>query len=417
MKEIVVPDIGGSANVDVIEVLVAPGDNIAKDQSLLTLEGDKASMEIPSPCPGLVKEVKVKVGDKVSQGSLILLLEVAESEAETVVPAKSETHVPPKPQQVSPPSKPSAISSSVVQTTQGVVYAAPSIRRLARELGVDLSRVQGSGRKNRITKEDVFQFVKGQMTGAGGSGLSVTPMPEIDFSQFGEVATVSLNKIKRLTAQNLHRNWVTVPHVTQFIEADITELTQFRQDHKKKAEQQGFKLTPLVFIMKAVENALKTFPQFNSSLSSDGNSLILKKYYNIGVAVDTPNGLVVPVIREVDKKNLSDLASELASISAKAREKGLALSDMQGGCFTISSLGGIGGSAFTPIVNCPEVAILGVAKSEYKPVYYPKKDKFKPHLLLPLSLSYDHRVIDGAEAARFAVALTDYLADMRLFKL
>jgi len=422
LTEIKIPDIGGASDVDVIEVLVAPGDTVAVDDSLITLESDKASMEIPASHAGVVKGLKIKVGDKVSEGAVILTLEVAESEeaatpaekvdtkAETPAPAKTKT-------EPAPTAKPAAtaVLSPAPQSAapSGAVYAGPSVRRLASELGVELNKVKGTGTKDRIQKSDIIAFVKAAMLGSagGGLGLNVAAAPVIDFTKFGEVELQPLTKIKRLTGQYLHRNWVTVPHVTQFDEADITDLEAFRKAQKKDAEAQGIRLTLLAFIMKEVVSALQKFPQFNSSLDPSGEQLILKKYFNIGVAVDTPNGLVVPVIRDVDHKGALELAKELGDISAKAREKGLTTKEMEGGTFTISSLGGISGTAFTPIVNSPDVAILGLSRSSIKPVY--QDSEFVPRLMLPISLSYDHRVIDGAEGARFTRYLADCLADAR----
>jgi pyruvate dehydrogenase E2 component (dihydrolipoyllysine-residue acetyltransferase) len=416
--EIFVPDIGGGVkDVDVIELLVKSGDEVDVEESLITLESDKATMEVPSPYAGVVKDMKVKVGDKVSQGSLILTMEIAGA-AEEQKPAAAAVETPavtaaPSPPPSSPPPQPAQPVTPQASVSSAEIYAGPGVRRLAREFGVDLGQVVATGQKNRITKEDVQSFVKRALgaPSAGVSGLAVSPAPVIDFAQFGEIENKPLNKIKKLTGVNVHRSWVTVPHVTQFIEADITELEAFREQQKAIVEKQGFKLTPIVFIMKAVVVALKKFPQFNASLSANGEEIILKKYFHLGVAVDTPNGLVVPVIRDVDKKGLLELAQELAKISVKAREKGLFPADMQGACFTISSLGGIGGTAFTPIVNSPEVAILGVSKASMKPVY--QDDDFMPRLMLPLSLSYDHRVIDGADGARFAVFLSEVLEDIR----
>lgn len=438
IKEVKVPDIGGAKDVDVIELLVKPGDSVSVDGSLITLEGDKATMEIPAPIAGRVKEMKVKVGDKVSQGSLILTMETSEqaasdtkeeTKAESTEQAASDTKKETKAESTAPsaPETPSTAKQkqepSTVEkptpapqaplATAGPVHAGPAVRRLAREFGVDLSSVSGSGEKNRITKEDLQQFVKAKLAGSvqGGAGLSIAPAPTIDFTQFGEISYQPLGKIQKITGSNLHRSWVTIPHVTQFISADITEMEAFREEQKAAAEKKGFKLTPLAFIMKAVVAALVAFPTFNSSLDEKGEQLILKKYIHLGVAVDTPKGLVVPVIRDVNCKSITELAAELAAISSKAREKGLALTDMQGGSFTISSLGGIGGTAFTPMINAPEVAILGVSKASIQPVYQNKQ--FVPRLMLPLSLSYDHRVINGAEAARFCVFLAERLTDIR----
>lgn len=423
IKEIHVPDIGGAKDVSVIELLVKPGDSIEVDSSLISLESDKATMEIPAPFAGVVKELKVKIGDKVSQGSLIAMVETAGGAENTSAPAPAQAAT----------SQPAPVASAPAAQTQPApapaqhvaaeesgsdVHAGPAVRRIAREFDINLKTLHGTGEKNRITKEDIQGFVKSALARAaqgGGAGLAIAPAPAVDFSQFGPTETKPLNKIKRLTGTNLHRNWVTVPHVTQFGQADITNLEAFRDQQKAAAEKQGVKLTPLVFIMKAVVAALKAYPQFNASLDPTGEQLILKQYFNIGVAVDTPNGLVVPVIRDVDKKSLFALAKELAQISAKAREKGLSVADMQGGCFTISSLGGIGGTAFTPIVNAPEVAILGVSKASMQPVC--QKDTFVPRLMLPLSLSYDHRVIDGADGARFMVHLVEHLSDIRVLLL
>lgn len=425
IQTVFVPDIGGAHDVEVIELLVAPGDTIAVDASLITLESDKASMEIPSPLAGVIKSLQVKVGDKVSQGSAILTIETAaaSSEVSAGAPISSE----PAPLAATPSAVAPVVESSVetqptlaadsvtVEDTATDVHAGPGVRRLARECGIDLSRIPPTGPKNRILKEDIQGFIKAQLSKAerasSAGGLSLPSAPVIDFSQFGAVEFKSLSKIKKLSGANLHRSWVTVPHVTQFAQADITEMEAFREQQKSMAEKRGVKLTPLVFIMKAVVAALKAFPHFNASLDASGEQLILKKYYNLGVAVDTPNGLVVPVVRHVDQKSLLELAEELAKLSSKARDKGLSLTDMQGSCFTISSLGGIGGTAFTPIVNAPDVAILGVSKASIQPVY--QNGAFVPRLQLPLSLSYDHRVIDGAEGARFIVYLTERLSDIR----
>lgn len=425
LKEVLVPNIGGS-KVDVIELLVKSGDIVAVDSSLITLEGDKATMEIPSPYAGKVHEMKIKIGDKVSEGSLILILEAdtqentaekpATPETQNIQTAKKDNNLPPKEEKnaiaasLEKPSVPTE-TASVLTASGNEVHAGPAVRRIAHEFGIDLTQIIGSGEKNRILKEDVQQFVKAALARNAGHGLSVATMPIIDFSQFGETETKPLNKIKKLTGINVHRSWVTVPHVSQFGQADITDMEFFREQQKAQTEKQGAKLTPLVFIMKAVVAALKTYPHFNASLDPNGEQLILKKYFHVGVAVDTPNGLVVPVIRDVDKKGLFALAKELAQISAKAREKGLSTIDMQGGCFTISSLGGIGGTAFTPIVNSPEVAILGVSKAQMQPIY--QNNSFVPRLMLPLSLSYDHRVIDGADGARFITYLAERLADIR----
>lgn len=405
LKEVHVPDIGGD-EVEVTEVMVAVGDVVEADQSILNVEGDKASMEVPAPFAGTVKEVKVEVGGKVSTGSLVFVFETQGSApAPAAAPAAS------------------AQKDEFVANDQ-YAHASPVVRRLAREFGVNLARVKGTGRKNRVLKEDVQNYVKelvkqvesGQLSKGGNTGggeLNLIPWPKVDFSKFGEVEEKKLSRIQKLSGANLHRNWVQIPHVTQFDEADITTLEAFRKEQNVMAEKKkmGVKITPLVFVMKAAAKALEEFPTFNSSLSEDGESLILKKYVNIGIAVDTPNGLVVPVVRDVNKKGIIELSRELMEISGKAREGKLTASDMQGGCFTISSLGGIGGTAFTPIVNAPEVAILGVSKSDMKPKWNGKD--FEPRLMVPLSCSYDHRVIDGALAARFTATLAAYLSDIR----
>ncbi|PKG79536.1 pyruvate dehydrogenase complex dihydrolipoyllysine-residue acetyltransferase [Shewanella sp. Actino-trap-3] len=428
VQEIHVPDIGDASDVDIIEVLVSIGDDITLDQGLITLETDKATMEVPAPFAGKLVSLTVKVGDKVSQGSLIATIETTSTapvaqaapvQAEPAPAAPAPTIAASRPSTPPVPYHPSAAKP----TSTGVAHASPAVRRLAREFGVDLSQVSGTGRKARILKEDVQAFVKYELSRpkasavtavAGGAGsLNVIAAPKVDFSKFGEVEEVPLSRIQKLSGPNLHRNWVTIPHVTQFDEADITEMEAFRKQQnelaaKKKAD---YKITPLVFMMKAVAKALAEFPVFNSSLSSDGESLIQKKYFHIGVAVDTPNGLMVPVVRDVDKKGIVELSRELTDISIRARDGKLKSADMQGSCFTISSLGGIGGTAFTPIVNYPDVAILGVSKSEIKPKWNGKE--FQPKLMLPLSLSYDHRVIDGAMAARFSVTLSAILSDIR----
>lgn len=419
IKEVRVPDIGGATDVDVIEVMVKAGDTVAEEDSLITLETDKASMEIPAPFAGTVKDVNVNVGDKVEEDSLILTMEVSgevaaiTAAAETAKPAAKEASVSsPKPAASKPASTGTAPSLSDLPKPTGEVYAGPSVRRIAREFGVDLKRVGGSGRKGRILKIDVQNYVKAQLARAdsGGAGLAIAPAPKIDFAKFGEVEIQPLNKIKKLTGANVHRSWVTVPHVTQFGEADITEMEAFRKLQKPQAEEKGVKLTPLVFIMKAVVASLKEFPLFNSSLDASGENLVLKKYFHIGIAADTPKGLVVPVIRDVDQKGIFELAEELGAISKKAREVGLTPVEMSGSTFTISSLGGIGGTAFTPIVKAPDVAILGVSRSAMKPVY--QDEQFVPRLILPLSLSYDHRVIDGADGARFIVDLSQRLENI-----
>lgn len=437
LKDVLVPDIGNFDSVDVIEVLVKAGDTVAKDDSLITLESDKASMDIPAPFGGVVKEVKIKVGDKAAQGALILTMEAGEAAAEPKPAAKPAAPAPqaeaPKvavpeptrpapepPKVIQPAQQPLPVGESVVATSGKLSHASPSVRKFARELGVNLALVKGSGPKNRILQSDVQAFVKGELSkprtenmGAGLGALATLPMPVIDFSQFGAIETKPLSRIKKLSGANLHRNWVTAPHVTQFDEADITDLEDFRKSMQADAEKRGVKLTMLAFLIKASVNALKAFPNFNASLSPDGDSLILKNYYNVGFACDTPDGLVVPVVKDVQQKDVLDIARDLMDLSAKARERKLKIEEMQGGCFTISSLGGIGGTMFTPIINCPEVAILGVSRSSMQPVYNPQTKGFEPRLILPLSLSYDHRVIDGADGARFTSHLRMMLSDVR----
>ncbi|PKO25418.1 MAG: dihydrolipoyllysine-residue acetyltransferase [Betaproteobacteria bacterium HGW-Betaproteobacteria-8] len=443
MKEVLVPDIGNFDSVDVIEVLVKAGDSVNKDDSLITLESDKASMDIPAPFSGTVKEVKIKVGDKAAQGTLILTLESSDSDspaaakpAEEAKPAAAPAKVeeapkavipepsrpaPEPPKVIQPAATPNPIGASPIVASGKASHASPSVRKFARELGVNLALVQGTGPKNRILQSDVQAFVKGELAkprtenmGAGaGAALSALPMPVIDFSQFGEIETKPLSRIKKLSGANLHRNWVTAPHVTQFDEADITDLEDFRKSMQAEAEKRGVKLTMLAFLIKASVNALKAYPNFNASLSADGDSLIMKNYYNIGFACDTPDGLVVPVVRDVHQKDVLDIARDLGELSAKARERKLKIEEMQGGCFTISSLGGIGGTMFTPIINCPEVAILGVSRSSMQPVWNAQSKSFEPRLMLPLSLSYDHRVIDGADGARFTSHMRMMLSDVR----
>ena len=406
MTTIKIPDIGGD-KAEVIEILVKPGDNVAIDDSLITLEGDKATMDVPASAAGTVKSIAVSVGDHVGEGDVVLELEGGDTSSKTAEKPSSVT-VEPSVEQSSAP----APMSSKTESVPSSVHAGPAVRRVARELDIDLTTIKGTGEKGRITKADLKASLSKGAAG-GGLGFDFPALPEIDFTKFGPTTTQPLSKIKRISGANLHRNWVSIPHVTQFDEADITELEAFRQEQKSIAKAQGVRLTPLVFIMKAVVATLKEFPQFNSSLDASGENLIVKDYYHIGVAVDTPNGLVVPVIRDVDRKGIYDLAKELGEISLKAREKGLSRTDMQGGCFTISSLGGIGGTAFTPIINAPEVAILGVSRSQKKPVYLDLEDQFVPRLMLPLCLSYDHRVIDGADGARFIVSLANRLSDIR----
>ncbi|HFC9429879.1 pyruvate dehydrogenase complex dihydrolipoyllysine-residue acetyltransferase [Vibrio cholerae] len=422
LKEVQVPDIGGD-EVTVTEIMVNVGDSISEEQSLITVEGDKASMEVPAPFAGTLKEIKVAAGDKVKTGSLIMVFEVAGA-APVAAPVQAAAPAA-APAQAATPAAAAPATSGEFQENHEYSHASPVVRRLAREFGVNLAKVKGSGRKNRILKEDVQNYVKealkrlesGAQAAASGKGdgaaLGLLPWPKVDFSKFGDTEVQPLSRIKKISGANLHRNWVMIPHVTQWDNADITELEKFRQEQNAMEAKRdtGMKITPLVFIMKAAAKALEAFPAFNSSLSDDGESLILKKYVNIGIAVDTPNGLVVPVFKDVNKKGIYELSKELAEVSKKARGGKLTAADMQGGCFTISSLGGIGGTAFTPIVNAPEVAILGVSKSEMKPVWNGKE--FAPRLQLPLSLSYDHRVIDGAEGARFITYLNECLSDIR----
>jgi len=422
-KDVEVPDIGGD-EVEVTEIMVKVGDKVAAEQSLITVEGDKASMEVPAPFAGTVKEIKISTGDKVSTGSLIMVFEVEGAAPAASAPAaKKEEAAPAKTEQKAAPAPaaPKADAKNDFAENDAYVHATPVIRRIAREFGVNLAKVKGTGRKGRILKEDVQSYVKDAVkraeiapAAATGGGLpGMLPWPKVDFSKFGEIEEVELGRIQKISGANLSRNWVVIPHVTQHDEADITEVEDFRKQQNVEAEKRKLdvKITPLVFIMKAVAKALEEFPRFNSSLSEDAQKLTLKKYINIGVAVDTPNGLVVPVFKDVNKKGIIELSRELSVISKKARDGKLTASDMQGGCFTISSLGGIGGTAFTPIVNAPEVAILGVSKSSMKPVWNGKE--FVPRLMLPLSLSFDHRVIDGAAGARFAAYIATIMADIR----
>ncbi|MDP3678354.1 MAG: dihydrolipoyllysine-residue acetyltransferase [Methylotenera sp.] len=438
VQDIFVPDIGNFDSVDVIEVLVKAGDTIAKDDSLITVESDKASMDIPAPFSGVVQAVKIKVGDKVAQGTLMITMDVSDAAAKpstelatpaVAAPVAEITKVaipepsrpapePPKP--IAPAQQPAPVGEHIVVAPGKLSHASPSIRKFARELGVDLAHVKGSGAKNRILQSDVQAYVKGELAkprtenmGAGVSSLAALPMPVIDFSQFGAIETKALSRIKKLSGANLHRNWVTAPHVTQFDEADITDLEDFRKSMQADAEKRGVKLTMLAFLIKASVNALKAYPNFNASLSPDGDSLILKNYFNIGFACDTPDGLVVPVVKDVQQKDVLDIARDLAELSTKARERKLKVEEMQGGCFTISSLGGIGGTMFTPIINCPEVAILGVSRASMQPVYDAKTKTFEPRLMLPMSLSYDHRVVDGADGARFTSHMRMMLSDVR----
>lgn len=414
--EVVVPDIGGATDVDVIEILVTPGQAISKNDSLITLEGDKATMDIPAPFAGIIEKILVKVGDKVSQGKQIVLMKteqttsmVSSSTEASISSGIQEEQTIVAPVQQAAPALP---SMTVSETGSSLVFAGPAVRRLAREFGVNLADVKGSGRKSRLTKEDVQLYVKNKLREQPSTGgFSLPVAAAIDFSKFGAIETKPLNKIKRLTGVNVHRSWITIPHVTQFDEADITELEAFRKSETERVKQDGYKLTILAFVVKVVAKALAAYPQFNASLDVSGENLIYKKYCNVGIAVETPNGLVVPVIKQIDQLAVSDIALEMTRLSAKARDKSLMPADMSGGCFTISSLGGIGGTAFTPIVNSPEVAILGLSRSCIKPVY--DGEQFIPRLMLPLSLSYDHRVIDGAEAARFTRFIADSLSDIR----
>ena len=427
IKDVNVPDIGGD-EVNVTEIMVAVGDTVSEDQSLITVEGDKASMEVPAPFGGVVKEILVKSGDKVSTGSLIMRFEVAGAAPATATSAPAPQVASPAPAaQPAQSGNVSGLSQEQVVASAGYAHATPVIRRLAREFGVNLDKVKGTGRKGRIVKEDIEAYVKtavkayesgatAQAAGNGvanGAGLGLLPWPKVDFSKFGEIEEVELSRINKISGANLHRNWVMIPHVTHFDKADITDLEVFRKEQNALAEQQklGVKITPVVFIMKAVAKALEAYPRFNSSITEDAQRLILKKYINIGVAVDTPNGLVVPVFKNVNKKGIIELSRELMEVSKKAREGKLTASDMQGGCFTISSLGGIGTTHFAPIVNAPEVAILGVSKSSMEPVWNGKE--FAPRLILPMSLSFDHRVIDGADGARFISYIGAVLADLR----
>ena len=419
IKDVNVPDIGGD-EVEVTEVMVKVGDTIAEEQSLITVEGDKASMEVPAPFAGVVKEIKIAVGDKVKTGSLIMTFEVAGAAPAAQAPAApaASTSAAPSAPAKAPASAPAAKEEFV--ENEAYVHATPVIRRLAREFGVNLAKVKGTGRKGRILREDVQSYVKELIkraesapANAGGGLPGMLPWPKVDFSKFGEIEEVELRRIQKISGANLSRNWVMIPHVNLFDEADITEVEEFRKQQNKEAEKKKLdvKITPLVFVMKAAAKALADMPRFNSSISEDGQKLILKKYINIGIAVDTPNGLVVPVFKDVNKKGILELSYELAEVSKKARAGKLTASDMQGGCFTISSLGGIGTTGFAPIVNAPEVAIMGLSRSSMKPVWNGKE--FVPRLMLPMSLSFDHRVIDGADGARFITLINQYMSDLR----
>lgn len=437
IREVFVPDIGDYKDVPVIEVLVKAGQSVSAEDSLVTLESDKATMEVPAPFGGVVKDLRVKVGDKVSQGTLVLTLEAAEAAAAAPAPAPAPAPAAaaPAPAPAAPAPAPAAAAAPapapapvaapaagpIDEASFAKAHASPSVRRFARELGVNLGLLKGSGPKDRIIKEDIQNFVKraiasgapagGAATGGGMPGFNLPAWPNIDFSKFGPVETKPLSRIQKISGPALHRNWVTIPHITQHDEADVTDMEAFRKTLSDENAKSGVKITPLVFLMKAAVASLKQFPDFNASVAPGGDALILKQYYHIGVAVDTPEGLVVPVIRDVDKKGVVQLAKELAEISQKARDKKMGPADMQGGTFSISSLGGIGGGHFTPIINAPEVAILGVSRSTMKPVW--KDGTFVPRLMMPISLSYDHRVIDGAKGARFISHLNAVLSDLR----
>ncbi|HVS12673.1 MAG TPA: dihydrolipoyllysine-residue acetyltransferase [Thermoanaerobaculia bacterium] len=435
VEQVKVPDIGDFDEVDVVEVIVTEGARVAVDDPLITLESDKASMEVPAPAAGVVRKVAVKVGDKVAEGDVILELELeldgdaeeagsaqeeaadeeaADEEAADEEAADEDAEETEAPKAAAPPepaSRPSPSRDVVGEVAGTPPHASPSVRRFARELGVDLGRVAGSGAKGRILKEDVQGFVKQVLAAPSGAGLALPPMPEVDFSKFGPVEESKLSRIRVKSAQNLHRSWLHVPRVTQFDEADITELEEFRKAQKAEAERRGVKLTPLAFLMKAAAGALREFPDLNSSLHPAGDRLIVKRYIHLGIAVDTPNGLVVPVVRDVDKKGIYELAGELGEVSARAREGKLRPEDWQGATFTISSLGGIGGTGFTPIVNAPEVAIMGVARNQWRPVW--NGSEFVPRLIVPFSVAYDHRVVDGAMAVRFTTHLAGLLSDLR----
>jgi pyruvate dehydrogenase E2 component (dihydrolipoamide acetyltransferase) len=423
MSQVLVPDIGDFDEVEVIEVLVKPGDSVTKEQSLITLESDKATMEIPSPADGVVKALKVKVGDRLSKDAPILVLEARDAgkaEARPAAPPQAARAPAPQPQSPAPVPTQRPVPREPREAIAAKPHASPSVRKFARELGVDLARVQGGGPKGRVLHADVQAFVKGVVTQtpspaaprAGGAlAFDLPAWPEVDYAKFGPVEATPLSRIQKLSGPYLHRNWISIPHVTQFDEADITDLEAFRKAQTVDAEKRGFKLTLLAFLVKACVTALREYPQFNASLDSSGDKLIVKKYWHIGVAVDTPEGLVVPVVRDADRKGVFDVAHELAQVSKLAREKKLKPGDMQGGTFSISSLGGIGGTAFTPIINAPEVAILGVSRAAMRPVWNGKE--FAARLMLPLALSYDHRVIDGATAARFTSYLVSVLSDIR----
>ena len=427
IEEVKVPDLGDVDKVDVVEVLVANGDMVEVDSPLITLESDKASMDVPSPLAGKVSLVQVKAGDQVSEGDLILKLEVVEEEP---APEPPETAEPPEkvgppepappsgPDAATPPAEPepdspaAAVAAVVDAAAQMTAHASPAVRRFARELGVDLTQVRGTGRKGRIVKGDVQAWIKKTLAEPAARGGGALPeMPVIDFSRFGEIERVALTRVQKISGPNLQRSWLHVPHVTQHDEADITDLEAFRQEHKARAKAEGFNLTPLAFVLKAVVAALQEFPKVNSSLDPDGENLVLKRYYHLGVAVDTEEGLMVPVVRDVDRKGIFELARELAEVSQQTRDRKLTPDRLRGASFTVSSLGGIGGTAFTPVVNAPEAAILGVSRSNMRPVW--RDGEFVPRLVLPVSLSYDHRIIDGALAVRFTTYLCQVLSDLR----
>ena len=417
-----VPDLGGESDVEIIEILVSEGDKVSKEGGLITLESDKAAMDVPSPADGKVKSIKVKVGDKVSEGSHIIDLET-----EGAAPAPvAETPASPKPTAAATPTPEPAKTAPALaaRTDNGSsagadVYAGPAVRKMARELGVNLTKVSGTGSRGRIVKEDVDAYVKGILQGGGAAqaagGAGLPGIPDVDFSQFGEIEEVEMSKLHRVTAQNMQRNWLNVPHVTQFDEADVTELEEFRAEQKALAEKKGIKLTPLPFIVKACARALQEHPQFNVSLHSSGTKIIQKKYVHIGVAVATPAGLMVPVVKNVDRKTIWEIAADIAELGAKAKDRKLTKDDMQGACFTVSSLGNLGGTAFTPIVNAPEVAILGVSKASIKPVYI--NNEFVPRTMLPFALSYDHRAVNGVDGGMFCNTLATFLNDIRLLAL
>ncbi len=417
MTQVTIPDIGDFDEVEVIEVLIGVGDTIAVEDPVITLESDKATMEIPSPVGGVVKSIEVAIGDRVREGALVAEI----TQAQTADPSNHSEResTDPQPDPVTPPAKSNPSPLEGESNPSPLPHASPGIRRFARELGADLTRVAGSGPKGRILKEDVKTWIKQQLASPRPTeqqtGGDIPAIPEIDFSEFGEVETVHLTRIKKLSGPHLQRAWLNIPHVTHHDEADITELEVFRQSLKAEAESKGFRVTLLSFVIKALVGALKEYPNFNASLAPDREQLILKRYFNVGIAIDTPDGLVVPVIRNADRKSIFDLAQELADLSERARNNRLRADDLKGGCISISSLGGIGGIAFTPIVNAPEVAILGISRARTMPVW--EGQEFVPRLLLPLSLSYDHRVVDGAEAARFVACLTQSFADVRRLSL